>query len=256
MTSPYLSRPLRSLGDVLRAREAAIAEPAPAEPPAPKPRTRRPPRSRRSIFRRRRSRRVETTADLALHVLMREADLFNVGGKMFLVAPVSAAIVDRVVEAMGASEDAEPDVDDEPSIASYIFGEGLSDLEGENWPEEISQAHLSGSDKESDEQLGWANQGSQLLLHAGLEGDGDCDAEDDDPGGDDLDHGEFDPCDLGEPDEPKDDAYAMTERDARYRAEASRRLYGDAPAERRQGMHVTTHPDGTSWLCGPPLPPR
>lgn len=87
------------------------------------------------------------TADVALHDVMQNADLFRVGRSTYLVAPVSARVIGRLAEAMGATEDAE-------------------DL------------------------LGWQNQGSQakLVLNAGgdRESDNDCDAEDDDPGGDPL----------------------------------------------------------------------
>jgi hypothetical protein len=66
------------------------------------------------------------------------------------------------------------------------------------WANEGSQLHLSSNTDESEPELGWSNTGPQLRLSDGYalgnvrESDGDCDAEDDDTGGDVLDQGEFD----------------------------------------------------------------
>ncbi len=144
------------------------------------------------------------TADLALHDLMRDGDVIEVGRRRYLVAQVNDAVVDRLILASAINEDDEPEsdagvedagfgefdnCDDEPSVGSYEQGVGLTDLELDE-----------GDGSEPD--LGWANTGPQLRLVSADEGDGDCDREDDDPGGGNVeDGGELDPCDLGEPEE-------------------------------------------------------
>src|SRR3954471_24856626 len=85
-----------------------------------KPRARRPsdPRRRRIDLRRRRRRvtgRV-ITADVALFELMRDGDVYQVGGQRYLVAPISADLLGRLTIAAGSTEDHEPNGDLEPSV--------------------------------------------------------------------------------------------------------------------------------------------
>jgi hypothetical protein len=206
--------------------------------------TRRPGRRRRPaplLLRRqrhRRSRRPVVTADLALHALMRDGDLFKVGRSHYLVAPVSAELLSTLIEAQGVSEDAEDNGDLEASVESPAGDDRESDgLDDANmgqgaectlgWAEEGSQMTLGCSAYEDEPELGWRNTGSQLPLRdrvtpwwvGFLEGDGDCDREHTlgwsnahidqlhltaGLEGDPLDKGEFDPCDLGEPDHDDD----------------------------------------------------
>jgi hypothetical protein len=187
-----------------------------------KPRARRPsdPRRRRIDLRRHRRRvtgRV-ITADVALFELMRDGDVYQVGGQRYLVAPISADLLERLMIAANTTEDHEPNGDDEPSVghdedreSDGIDDERFGGDAALGWANEGSQEHLHAAiGGEGEPDLGWANTGSQLDLAAGYErgsireSDGDCDAEDDDPGGDVLDRGEFDPCDLGEPDHDDD----------------------------------------------------
>ncbi len=152
------------------------------------------------------------TADLALHDLMRDGDVIEVGRRRYLVAQVNDAVVDRLILASAVNEDDEPDED--AGVEDEQFGEfDNSDDEPEEddepalgWANEGSQSNLAAgyetAGDEGEPDLGWANTGPQLRLVSADEGDGDCDREDDDPGGGNVeDGGELDPCDLGEPEE-------------------------------------------------------
>ena len=165
-------------------------------------------------------------ADGALNFLMQEADIFKVGRRRYLVAPLSAELVDVLIQAAGAGEDAEDyDPAEESGDMEASLGwhtphalsdqRGLSasgdDLENDGiddevlcgagggdtalgWANEGSQLHLGlGDAHEREEHLGWSNTGPQLRLVAAGEGDGNCDVEDDDPGGGNVE-------DEGEPD--------------------------------------------------------
>ena len=61
-------------------------------------------------------------ADGALNFLMQEADIFKVGRRRYLVAPLSAELVDVLIQAAGAGEDAEADGDDEPMLSWGVDG--------------------------------------------------------------------------------------------------------------------------------------
>src|ERR1051325_8766298 len=174
---------------------------------------------------RRRSHKTVITADVALHALMSDGDLFKIGRHHYLVAPVPAQLLDILIEAMGRTEDAEDNGDTEPSIGSYPatgLHLAVDDLEGDEgdgtegslgWANEGSQErlHTNPSGEEDEPELGWSNTGGQLNLSEGYtqgdlrEGDDNCDDEDGDPSGDPLDRGEFDPLDLGEHDDCDDE---------------------------------------------------
>lgn len=147
--------------------------------------------------RRRRSTTHQVSPEAALHALMCDGDLYRVRGRHYLVAPVDRDLLELLIRAQGAVEDAEGNGDDEPSLGTEDDREsdGIDDdfRTGDmalGWAAEGSQAHLTGNSDESELELAWQNTGSQLRLavQAGwsdvnAEGDGNCDAEDDDPGG-------------------------------------------------------------------------
>jgi hypothetical protein len=134
---------------------------------APARRHARPAPRRRRIDPLRHRRRTATpiaTADLALHDLMETADLYRVGRKVFLVAQIyeNTGTLDRLIEAMGATEDLEEETDigaddrGEPSLLTaddreFDDGEMGEDILG--WQDDGSQEHLyhnAGGDRESD----------------------------------------------------------------------------------------------------------
>jgi hypothetical protein len=250
---------------------------SPARRPRPAPRRRRIDPARQSG--RAKLRYPLVTADLALHNLMEDADLYRVGRSIYLVAPVDARIVDTLIAAMGSTEDDEDgdpgggnaddagfgeldNCDDEPSTGSW------DDLEHDGgWQNEGSQLSLhcspyGGCDAEPD--LGWSNTGSQLKLVTADEGDGDCDREDDDPGGDPLDKGELDPCDEGEPEESDCSVYddhspiQMTGADTRLIAAAKERWRAQQPSEWTDPMgtlfHVSFEPVSGCRVLTPAVP--
>jgi hypothetical protein len=109
----------------------------------------------------RRRHRERADAETVLHRLIHDGDLYDVAGRRFLVAPITDSRMDELIGAMAASEDDEPSGDTEPSLAGInaVWSPGVS---GED-----------------------------------LEGDNDCDAEEDDPGGGNVeDEGEADFCDA------------------------------------------------------------
>jgi hypothetical protein len=181
-------------------------------------------RRRRLLIPRGRIRHVPL-ADIALHELMRDGDVYKIGRGHYLVAPISRDVLETLIIAAGSTEDDEPSLvgggqtecdalvdgelgaDDagEPSL-----GGGDEDLEGDGlyddafggdmslgWANEGSQEHLSGRADEDEPSLGWTDIGTQLFLAAGYSGgmiresDGDCD--------DEPEPVEYDPCDFGEP---------------------------------------------------------
>jgi hypothetical protein len=97
------------------------------------------------------------TADFALHILMQDGDVYRVGRRRYLVAPLSAELLDRLIMATGAHEDLEDTVDaergDDDDMGADDYGEpslgqtGMDDLELEEDGREPS--------------LGWANEGPQ-----------------------------------------------------------------------------------------------
>jgi hypothetical protein len=191
---------------------------------AGKRRTPRPsdPRRRRVDLRRRRRRVTGRTisADLVLHQLVRDGDVYEVGRRRYLVAPLDQAMLDALIIAAGITEDDEPNGDLEPSLGAQdeLESDGLEDERygGDvalGWQNEGSQEHLTyalGGD-ETEPELGWTDTGSQLRLavddgwgRMNMEGDGDCDQEDNgdmEPSVGAHDDREHDPCDLGEPEE-------------------------------------------------------
>jgi hypothetical protein len=85
---------------------------------------------RRRVDLRRRRRRVTgrtISADMALFELMRDADVYQVGRQRYLVAPISADLLERLMIASAATEDDEPNGDEEPSIGRPVDEEGESD---------------------------------------------------------------------------------------------------------------------------------
>lgn len=153
---------------------------------------------------RRRENLAVIPADQVLHELVAVSDIIDIGGRKFMVAPLTDKRIEALVVAMAATEDAEPNVDDEPSLgdtASY----GIDDAEG--------------PDADTEDELGWANTGPQLSLRGGLEGDGNCDAEpdhDEEPSGD---EGDYLPYSL----EPVDHDIRLMLRDSIMRKRAGRR---------------------------------
>jgi hypothetical protein len=167
----------------------------------------------------------------ALATLMRDGEFYDVHGASYLVARVDDDLIDSLIVATGANEDDEASLSggQPPFSGSVVDGELGADDEGEpslgqpgedresdglddevghpcgggdvalGWANEGSQAHLSygfGGD-EAEPELGWANTGPQIIPRSTdqpyAEGDGDCDAEEDDPPGGAID------------DEPHDD---------------------------------------------------
>jgi hypothetical protein len=122
-------------------------------------------------------------ADGALNALMQEADIFKVGRRRYLVAPLTPELVDTLIMAAGATEDDEEDdpggetghegfgrtVDDEEDDP----GGGNVEDEGEaalGWANEGSQEHLGVPQAdEAEPSLGWADTGTQLRLAAGYD---------------------------------------------------------------------------------------
>ncbi len=123
-------------------------------------------------------------ADSALNFLMQEADIFRIGRRDYLVAPLCYELVEILIIAAGATEDDEENGDLEPSIEPST-GYAGEDLE------------LAPGDDDGEPSLGWADTGPQLRLTAGyhggsdVESDGNCDDEPDHEG-DPLDDGECD----------------------------------------------------------------
>lgn len=107
-------------------------------------------------------------ADEVLHELVAASDIFDIGGRKFMVTILSDQRIEDMVVLMARSENDEPDTDMEPSLgytpSTGIYG-GAAVVDAE------------GPDTDSEPDLGWQNTGPQLRLHTGDEGDGDCDAE-------------------------------------------------------------------------------
>src|SRR6478609_3986990 len=117
-----------------------MSDPTTLEPRRP----RRPARSRRPIpQRRRRHIRVERisiqpsevvcTADDALSALMESGEIFKVGRRYYMVAPVCEKVLERLIIAAGRTEDDEANGDLEPNT-------------GEDEP-----------DEDNEPTLGWSN---------------------------------------------------------------------------------------------------
>jgi hypothetical protein len=176
-------------------------------------------RRRRLLISRRRAIgriRVPYAAD-ALNAVMQEGDIYKIGQRHYLVAPICAELLETLIVAAGAGEDDEPDNDDlgvdddgEPSLGQTgadLESDGLDDeaLNGRGeaalgWVNEGNQLNLGVPQAdEAEPSLGWANEVPQFRLAAGYswgdagESDGDCDAEpdNDDLGIDDLPHDEI-----------------------------------------------------------------
>jgi hypothetical protein len=215
-------------------------------------------------------------ADSVLNFLMQEADIFKVGRRRYLVAPLNAELVDLLIVAAGATEDAEEDNPDlgADDVGEPSLGQSGDDLEADGvedgdhylgrgepalgWANDGSQAHLSygfGGD-ESEPELGWSNTGSQKMRArddlAFAESDGNCDDEPDD---DDMGIDDFPMDEPNQDREPslcgvdgrgmqhadardmEGDGYALTRRDVDYVATARARWRGKrSPTE--------LHPDG------------
>lgn len=98
-------------------------------------------RRRRLLIPRRRVARVSIPlADLALHELMQDGDIYKIGRTHYLVAPISAALFDALIAAAGATEDEEDGGDaeqgDDDDLGADDFGEpslggGDDDLEND-----------------------------------------------------------------------------------------------------------------------------
>lgn len=224
-------------------------------------RSRRPARSRRplNLRRRRRNRAVRPplAASEALARLAVRGDVFRVGRTPYFVAPIDVDLLDTVIAALGATEDdedADPGGtggagyrafatdDDEPSLGGgYCPTPDLTDLELDDG-------------ERGEDTLGWQNEGSQARLQHNLpgdnyEGDGECDDEDGDPdhGIDDVKHdgdnGDSEPslCGvdmsamLSSDSDVEGEAYQLDERDARYHAEAQRRVKAAPPDDGSYG---------------------
>jgi hypothetical protein len=152
-------------------------------------RSRRPARSRKAPARWRHRRRLiiprgrlrsVPLADIALHQLMIEGDIYKVGRTHYLVAPIGADLLETLIVAAGSTED------DEPSVGGGQHGTNVADIEGD----ELELEGDGDCDKEEDDDpggniddephdepwqdmepsLGWADIGSQLNLSAGYVG--------------------------------------------------------------------------------------
>jgi hypothetical protein len=153
---------------------------------------------------------------------MQEGDIFKIGRRHYFVAPLSAELVDVLIQAAGATEDDEEDNQDlgADDIGEPSLGEGDEDLENDGlddmvlgntkfhasggetalgWTNEGSQQSLGvPQNDEAESSLGWNNNGMHLQLRAGYqhgmirESDGNCDDEpdDEDTGIDDVPHDE------------------------------------------------------------------
>jgi hypothetical protein len=181
-------------------------------------RSRRPARSRKAPTRWRHRRRLiiprgrlrsVPLADIALHELMTEGDVYKIGRTHYLVAPLHAGLLETLIIAAGSTENDEKDEDlgaddeGEPSLGrtgADLEGDGLDDLyQGEMAliSDTLDQSRLTGEADEAESSLGWANTGPQLNLARGYrwgmirESDGNCDDEPDREG-DPLDEGECD----------------------------------------------------------------
>jgi hypothetical protein len=134
-------------------------------------RSRRPARSRKAPTRWRHRRRLiiprgrlrsVPLADIALHQLMIEGDIYKVGRTHYLVAPLAAGLLETLIVAAGSTED------DEPSVGGGQHGTNVADIEGD-------ELELEGDGLEEEDRGG--------ILRS-WESDGNCDKEeDDDPGG-------------------------------------------------------------------------
>lgn len=94
-------------------------------------------RQRLLITRRRASSRLRVPhAAEALNYLMAKADIFKVGRRHYLVAPCDAELINILIVAAGAEEDAEPDHDREPSLAGINadWSQGVNDDDCEGDP--------------------------------------------------------------------------------------------------------------------------
>jgi hypothetical protein len=153
------------------------------------PRSRPRPRHRRRLDLRRLGRHSPKpiTAELALHLLIQGGEVYEIGRRRFLVAALDPELIDTLIQASAIGEDDEDSNDAEDGDNDDF---GIDDMPHDE-PYQDMEPSLGGIHAE------W----SQGVNDCDREGDGDCDAEDDDPGGDSLDRGEFDPCDLGEPEE-------------------------------------------------------
>jgi hypothetical protein len=168
-------------------------------------------------------------ADVALHELMQSGDIYKIGRSHYLVAPIDAELLETLIVAAGATEDDEPslagghpgrdalpdgelgaDDEGEPSLGQSgadLEADGIEDGDfsgrGEGtlgWTNEGSQLSLGvPQEDEAEPELGWNNGGMHLQLVAGYEGgsiresDGDCDREEDDPPGGNVDDEPHDP---------------------------------------------------------------
>ena len=98
-------------------------------------RSRRPARSRKAPTGWRHRRRLQIPrgrlrsvplADIALHELMVEGDIYTIGRRRYLVAPVDAGLLETLIIAAGSTED------DEPSVAGWQDGSLVAgDLEND-----------------------------------------------------------------------------------------------------------------------------
>jgi hypothetical protein len=71
------------------------------------------------------------SADLALHALMQDGEIFEVGHGRYLVAPVNDELIEILIVALAATEDDEHNGDIEPSIGTELDLESDGDCDAE-----------------------------------------------------------------------------------------------------------------------------